>query len=154
SFRRCVLITSIDAGAMRGDLGDRLMLVDLERIPEAARRTEEELDRAYAAMRPRLFGALLSTVARTLATLPAVHLTGMPRMADFAKVLAALDTACPELTDGRALDLFVGQRQRIASEVVESDAFAAAIARFVDDRRTWTGTAAELLLALGTPQPT
>ena len=35
----------------------------------------------------------------------------MPRMADFARVLAALDTACPELTGGSALDLFSGQRQ-------------------------------------------
>ena len=32
AFKRCIVLTSIDHGALRGDLGDRLLLVDLERI--------------------------------------------------------------------------------------------------------------------------
>lgn len=151
-FRRCVIITSIDPGAMRGDLGDRLVLVDLERISDNLRRTEAELYDAYQAAMPRLLGALLAAVSRTLAALPGVQLKTMPRMADFARVLAALDSACPELTGGRALELFTGQRMRIAAEVVESDAVAAAVERLIEKCGEWSGTASELLTEL-TPQP-
>jgi hypothetical protein len=146
AFRRCIILTSIDHGALRGDLGDRLLLADLERIPDERRRTEAEIEAACRAMRPKLLGALLSATARTLATLPAVRLATMPRMADFAKVLAALDTACPELTGGQALALFAGQRDRIAAEVVDSDAVAAAVIRLMESRLSWRGTAAELLV--------
>ncbi len=152
AFKRCIVLTSIDHGALRGDLGDRLLLADLERIPDDHRRTENELDSRYRALRPRLLGALLSAIARTLAALPGVKLATMPRMADFAKVLAALDTACPELTGGKTLALFDGQRKRIAGDVVESDAVAVAVVKLMDDRDGWHGTAGELLAAL-TPSP-
>lgn len=69
----------------------------------------------YQSIRPKLLGALLSALARMLVVLPAVKLAKLPRMADFARVLAALDQACPELTGGRALALFAGQRTRIAA---------------------------------------
>lgn len=159
TFKRCVIITSIDAGSLRGDLGDRLMLIDLERITDSERRTEAELDDAYEAARPRLLAGLLDATARTLAALPDVKLDAMPRMADFARVLAALDTACPELTDGQAFDRFAGQRDRIAAEVVDADPLAAAIVELLDETQQWEGTANELLDKLtpkaadGSPKP-
>ena len=159
AFRRCIVLTSIDAGAMRGDLGDRLMLVDLEGIPEERRRTEAELDATYESARPRLLAGLLSAVSRTLAALPDVKLDAMPRMADFGRVLAALDTACPELTGGRALDLYMGQRERIAGDVVDADPVASAVLQLMEGRETWAGTAGELLTSItpagdnGKPRP-
>lgn len=153
AFRRCIIITSIDPGAMRGDLGDRLLLVDLERIPDEQRRTEAELLAAYEALRPRLLGALLSALSATLSELPNIKLATMPRMADFARVLGALDVGCPELTGGRALALFAGQRQRIAGEVVESDTVAAAVVKFMSEHDEWTGTAGALLTALSPDRP-
>lgn len=152
TFRRAIMLTSIDPGAMRGDLGDRLLLVDLARIDDGQRRTESELHAAYEAMRPRLLGALLSALSRTLVTLPHVHLQAMPRMADFARVLAALDRACHELTGGRALELFLGQRSRIADEVVDGDSVAVAVVRLMENHERWSGTAGELLAAI-TPTP-
>lgn len=159
TFKRCVVLTSIDAGALRGDLSDRLMLVDLERIDEANRRTEDEIDRLYADARPRLLAGLLSAAQRTLAALTHVTLDTMPRMADFARILAALDQACPELTGGRAFNLFVGQRDRIAGDVVDADPVAAAVAQLIDKCGTWTGSTTDLLDALtprsddGKPRP-
>ena len=111
AFRRCIVLTSIDAGALRGDLGDRLLMADLELITDDRRRTEAGLMEAYAEMRPRLLGALLSATVRTLSKLPDVVLATLPRMADFARILAAVDLACPELTGGRAMELFAGQRR-------------------------------------------
>ncbi len=148
AFKRCIVLTSIDHGALRGDLGDRLLLVDLERIADDRRRTEAEIGAAYNSLRPRLLGALLSAVSRTLAALPGVKLAKMPRMADFARALAALDEACPELTGGKAVAIFDGQRQRIADEVVDGDAVALAVVKLMEGRETWHGKAGELLAVL------
>ncbi len=149
SFRRCIAITSIDTGAMRGDLADRLLIADLEPITGRTRRTEAELNHHYRHLQPTLTGALLKAVSATLAALPSVELDDLPRMADFARVLAALDAACPELTGRKAFDRFARQRDRIAADVVEGDPFAAAVAEFTHlQSGLWTGTAGDLLQRL------
>jgi hypothetical protein len=154
AFRRCVMLTSIDAGTVRGDLADRLLVVDLERIDDADRRPEEEMTAEFEAARPRLLGALLSAAAKVLAALPRVRPARLPRLADFGLVLAALDDACPELTEGRALDLFWAQRRRLAVDVIEGDAVATAIVEFVQGRGgTWIGTAGELRAAVAAGLP-
>jgi len=147
AFRRVVILTSIDAGAMRGDLGDRLLLADLSRISEADRKTEADLDRNYAEIRTRVLGGLLDLLATVLARPPKTHVPGLPRMADFARVLAALDDA--DGADGLALGLYRAQAGRVAGEVLEADAVAVAILSLLD--RTggqWEGTTAELLQAI------
>ena len=45
SFKRVIALTSIDRGALCGDLSDRLLLVDLNRIEDSFRRTEAGLNR-------------------------------------------------------------------------------------------------------------
>jgi hypothetical protein len=145
AFRRVVLLTSIDPGVLRDDLGDRLLMVDLEPIPEASRRTEREMDCLFGQHRARILGALLDALAAILTELPKVRPGHLPRMADFGRVLAAADAA--GVTDG-ALDRFRGQRGRIAAEVIDGDPFALAVVELAHDRRNWQGTATELLAAL------
>jgi hypothetical protein len=142
AFRRVVLLTSIDPGSLRGDLGDRLLLVELELLDDVSRRPEREIEAAFAARRPRLLGALLDALAAVLARLPHVRLDRLPRMADFARVLAACDAA--GVTRG-ALERYLAQRGRIAAEVVEGDPFAAAVLEMMRERGTWSGTASDLL---------
>jgi hypothetical protein len=137
SFRRVVLLTSIDAGALRGDLGDRLLLADLEPIPPSKRLSEAELDWAVAAARPRILGALLTELAAVLKTLPEVESENLPRMADFARVLGALD----KLHGTKRLNTYLMQRGRVVEDVLEADPVAAALRELVD----WTGTSGELL---------
>lgn len=48
AFRRVVALTSIDPGALRGDLGDRLLLIDLEAIPPSKRLSETDLTSSTA----------------------------------------------------------------------------------------------------------
>ena len=57
SFRRVVLLTSISTlYALRGDLGDRVLLVDLEPIEEVPGSPSAASNPRYQAARPRLFG--------------------------------------------------------------------------------------------------
>lgn len=143
TFRRVVVLTSIDAGALRGDLGDRLLIVDLEPIPPARRRDERSLRADYAAQRPALLGAVLDLVSAVLRELPTVELASLPRMADFARILAAVD----RVLDSEALPLYLTQRDRIAEDVVAADPFGEAVASLARDGE-WAGTAGELLAKL------
>ncbi len=143
SFRRCVVLTSIDAGSFRGDLADRMLLVDLETIGDERRRGERELRERYAELAPALFGALLDLLARMLTKYHDVTLEHAPRMADFARVLAALDAVSPN--EPSALEAYLQQRDRIAGDVVAGDLVATAIADLVEREGGFDGSATELL---------
>jgi hypothetical protein len=147
SFRRVLAITTIDAGALRGDLAERLLLVELERIDK--RRSESEIEARFEELRPRIFGAFCSLLARVLKALPHVMLKELPRMADFAKVLDALDM---ELGTER-LATYLGQGERLADDVVEGDPVGTAIRGFMESRSSWSGTMKELLDEITPEEP-
>ncbi|MFJ2790392.1 MULTISPECIES: ATP-binding protein [unclassified Streptomyces] len=144
SFRRVLAMTTIDAGALAGDLAERVLMVDLQLIDGTRRRSEEELDAAFEAVRPAVLGALFDLLARVLAALPSVKLASLPRMADFARVLAAVDQAMGWCT----LDDYLNASSNVASDALEGDPFGSAVAALVEQAGTWQGTAAQLLDAL------
>ena len=108
---RVVLLNAIGVGSLRGDLGDRLVPIPLERIPDDQRRLEREIQVEWDALRPGLVGALLDVLAAVLAKLPEVELGAMPRMADFARVLAAVDA----VRGTKSLELYLAGSIRTAS---------------------------------------
>lgn len=147
TFRRVLALTTIDAGALAGDLAERVLMLDLQLIDSDRRRSEEELDATFAAVRPAVLGALFDVLACVLAVLPSVRLDSMPRMADFARVLAAIDQ-----TQGwNTLADYLATSANVATDAMEGDPFALAIAALVDQAGTWQGTAAQLLEALPLP---
>ncbi len=147
TFRRVLAMTTIDAGALAGDLAERVLLLDLQLIDSHRRRSEEELDATFEAVRPAVLGALFDVLACALAVLPGVRLESMPRMADFARVLAAVDK-----TQGwRTLDDYLATSANVATDALEGDLFAMAIAALVDQCGTWQGTAGQLLETLPVP---
>ncbi|MFE7902900.1 ATP-binding protein [Streptomyces sp. NPDC057424] len=147
TFKRVLALTTIDAGALAGDLAERVLMLDLQLIDSDRRRSEEELDATFEAVRPAVLGALFDVLACVLAVLPSVRLESMPRMADFARVLAAVDQ-----TQGwHTLDDYLATSANVATDAMEGDPFAMAIAHLVEQAGTWQGTAAQLLEALPTP---
>lgn len=140
SYRRPIGITSIDVGTLRGDLGDRMLLVDPAPLSGRNRRSERELLGAYESIKPRVLGAFLTLLARVLGKLPAIQITDLPRMADFGMVLGAID----ECTGLGSLDRFRAQAQRVAIDVVESEPLAAAIVELMKTQAVWQGSATEL----------
>jgi hypothetical protein len=147
AFRRVVLLNGIDLGAVRDDLADRLLTVELARIDEQARRLDADLAAAWRDAHPRLLGALLDLAVAVLAALPKLELDGLPRMADFARLLAGVDAVLG--TDGLAT--YLEQAADLAADSVAADPVMAAL-----ERRIWTewvGTAAELLDRLPPADP-
>ncbi len=141
TFRRVIALTSIDPGALQGDVADRLLPVDLEPIGPRSRRTQAEVDAAFSAAAPTILAALFDLLSKVLGVLPAVELDEKPRMADFARLLAALD----EVTGWSTLADYLAATSETAENVVEGSAFVTAVRALVKSRRYWEGTAEQLL---------
>ena len=139
SFRRVIVVNGIDFGGLRGDLAERLLRVELDVIDPTSRRTDRDLAAAWEDAHPRILGALLDLSCQVLAELPGLRLSTLPRMADFARVLAAVDKVLG--TDG--MSRYVGQADSLSADVVTSEPVLTALARQVV--APFTGTAADLL---------
>jgi hypothetical protein len=137
AFRRCVCLNGIDLGATRGDLGERMLPISLQRIPEHRRLTEDEIWPLWEKMHPRILGVLLDLTAGVLSNLPSVELESKPRMADFAKILRAVDMVLG--TDGLAH--YISKQSSLAADSLSGDSFSAALAAMTE---TFEGTSAEL----------
>ena len=91
TFRRCIVINGIDLGGLRGDLADRLVPIHLHRIADTHRLDEQQLWPAWTHAHPRILGAILNLAVAATHALPTIKLATKPRMADFARILAAVD---------------------------------------------------------------
>lgn len=89
-LKRAVLLNGINVPTDRSDVLDRSLVVELERIPDGERRTEEELWERFEAERPRLLGTLFSVLARAIALKPSLQLSRRPRLADWGEYAAAV----------------------------------------------------------------
>ena len=124
SFQRVIALTTIAIRhEVAGDLADRILLVEPEVIDK--RRTETEITAARAAALPGALGAVLDLVAGVLRELPGTTVDNAPRMADFAKVLAALDT----VTGWDTLASYRAKVATLALSLIEGNTFAYAIYR-------------------------
>ncbi len=139
AYRRSIIITGIDLGALNGDLAERLLPIRLASIDGANRLEESELWPGWEAAHPRILGAVLDLAARVARVVPSVHLDTKPRMADFAMVLAAVDVVLG--TDG--LGRYLDKQGSLASESLTNDSFIMALLSTLNS--TFTGTSAELL---------
>ncbi len=147
-----VILTAIEVGAIRGDLGDRLLPVDLQPIPDARRKLDKELKAFEAAERPVILSGLLDLVSKVMAAAESGERPeGLPRMADFGLLLHHLD----QVLGSDAFDRYMRLTEAVAEEVLESDEVAQALLAFVEQTpaRAWTGTATQLLNNLTPEHP-
>lgn len=90
---RPYIINGISDIASRPDLLERAISIELERMPEGQRRTEEELLAEFKELQPRVMGALYNIVAGALTLEHTVPVPRNIRMADTARWLAASEEA-------------------------------------------------------------
>jgi hypothetical protein len=91
AFRRCVILNGIDLRIGGGDLAERLATIELPRIHASQRRAEAELADSWAEAAPHVLGGLLDLAAQVHQLRPGVTIKDLPRMADYAIVLGAVD---------------------------------------------------------------
>ena len=118
-FARPQIITAIDSLVTRDDLADRVLMVQLGEITEQQRLPQAELAAKIEAARPRILGALLTTLSQTLAALPSIKPAKLPRMADYALFAIASETALG-LNKGEFMSVFNDSRELSRQVVIES----------------------------------
>ncbi|MFE7113114.1 ATP-binding protein [Streptomyces sp. NPDC057575] len=122
AVRRPVLLTGIDVGVIRSDLGERLLLLKLDRPKK--RRSERDLWSEYAEALPSILGSLLDVVVsvrKQEAEVPADL-----RMADFGQLCLQLDKA-------HSLGAMLSYRASIddiTDDVIEGDNLAQLVLRY------------------------
>jgi hypothetical protein len=147
NVRRPVLLTGINDVATRGDLADRTIVVRLEKIPEAGRRTDTEVREAFAEAQPRILAALLDMVAMGLRRYEDVReeRRHLPRMADFAlwgfAVAPAIRWSAEDFDRAYRVN-----RNEAFEAAIEDDPIAQPILGLLESRpdRSWHGTTQQL----------
>ena len=118
-FRRCVIVNGIDAGAVRPDLAERLATVELRRIDRHHRQPEATLRQEWRHALPGILGGLLDLAAAVQQRLETISVDESPRMADYARTLAAVDEALA--TNG--LSRFLSRADQLSEDSLSADPF-------------------------------
>ncbi len=160
SYKRVLAMTSIDKGHVHGDLSERLLPIDFEPIGDDERQEEAEIYRLFDERRPVILAGLFDLVADVLERRPSVRPSRLPRMADFARVLATID----ELKGWATLAAYRARVARAMQAVVDDDLVGQALMNFVarlsatisdtgELVQSWQGPMGQLLGALPVPDP-
>lgn len=146
---RPIVLNGIEDIATRGDLADRSIVLYLPQISVEARQQEHELWANFREAQPKILGALLDAMSGGLRKFEmGFKLAETPRMADFAYWAVALEQPLG-FHRGTFLDTYRRNRADATAVVLETP-IALAVTKFITDRKTWEGTAKELLDELRT----
>jgi hypothetical protein len=149
SFKRVALLNGISFGALRGDLGDRMVIAELGEIADEERKTEEELEAEWRDAYPTILGGLYSTISKVLVKLAKVNVVNPPRMADYAKVLAAVD----QVLGTKGLATYMTMREHVNVDVIDNDVVGRELRKFMEGRKEpWEGSVSELTAELEAKQ--
>ena len=137
-----VIINGISDIITRPDLADRCVFIDCAPIPDAQRRTQADVMTMFAKTRPQILGVLLDAVAYGLRNQAQTEVTGLPRMADFARAITACETMFwPAGTFRTAYEL---NRAEVVEALIEADPVASAVRVMTINRPLWEGQASDL----------
>ncbi|MDN5918673.1 MAG: hypothetical protein L0I76_26850 [Pseudonocardia sp.] len=119
-----VWLTTIDPGALRGDLASRMVKVELTPLNEGSRLAESELSARQEAIRPQVMRGLLWLAVQVLAAWPGIDKAGLAhRMGDFAIAVRCVDQVLGTTGEKRlAVDA-----QDLAADVVDASPLALAV---------------------------
>jgi Domain of unknown function (DUF3854) len=156
-----IILNGIDLGAIPPDLADREVTVEPQ--PITKRRTERTVLGAkdddekgildeFTSAHPEILAALLDLLSSVLKYAPEVRKADLPRMADFAVVLAALDKR-HEAVHGKPhshplVRLYGDMAKKVVAESGRDDILASTILAFMDGKEEWDGTSGPLYDAL------
>ncbi|WP_298963886.1 ATP-binding protein [uncultured Roseibium sp.] len=147
---RPVLLNGIPSLTDRADLAERALTVRLLRIDETTRQSEDDFWQEWTKVLPGILGSLLDAVSSAVRRYDETKLERSPRMADFARLMAAAEPGLGWET-GAFMAAYDANRQATTEQVFESDPVAVAIEKFIPTQHPtngWEGTATDLFAAL------
>src|SRR5215217_5095291 len=140
---RAVILNGINVPTERGDVLDRSLVVELERIRDSERRTEESMWEEFEREKPRLLGCLFDALSRALARKPTLRLSRRPRLADWGEYAAAVYEVM-----GWGAETFLRDWDEIVQvqnrATLDGSPVALAIIKFMEDRESFEGSSTDL----------
>ena len=142
--KRPVIINGISPVATRPDLIDRVIHIDLPKIIN--RKTEDNLEKEFDKDLPYILGGLLTVFSKSLAVLPSISISKLPRMADFALLGEAVHKALD--INQSFNEVLLENRTESLRRSLESSPVAMAVQEMLGDRGKFEGTIKQLKVTL------
>jgi len=148
SFKRSIALNGINLVVEKGDLLERSILINLERIPRKNRRKEKDFWEEFEKDKPYILGAIFTAVSQALKIYSTVSLDSYPRMADFTHWGCAIAQALGYKQEDFLKAYYENINQQSESAVDASAVGRSIVALMEDGVGTWKGTSSDLLEAL------
>jgi hypothetical protein len=117
--------------------------VELERIHDSERRTEEELWEAFEAEHPKLLGAAFDVLSQTIVRKPSLKLSRRPRLADWGEYAAAVYEVM-----GWNAERFLDDWDEVVKvqnqATLDGSPVAQAVIKFMEGKEEYEATSSEL----------
>ena len=147
SFMRCIGVNGINLVTTRPDLLERSLLLELERIEPAERKTEKELYESFKKDLPSILGGIFDTLVKAIRIHPTIKLDSHHRMADWSLWGSAIAEALGH-TKEEFLNAYQNNIIRQTEMLLNENIVATAIITFMEDKEEWRGTPTQLLESL------
>ncbi|MDP3792205.1 MAG: bifunctional DNA primase/polymerase [bacterium] len=144
NFKRCISINGINLLALKPDLLERCILLELERVPKEDRKQEQELLHDFYNDLPSILGAIFDAISKAISIKPGIVSYNLPRMADFALWGCAISEALG-FTTADFIDAYGRNIEIQHDEVINENIEASFVLNFIKERDEWEGSATELL---------
>ena len=142
-LRRAVILNGINVPTDRGDVLDRSLVVELERISDGERKTEEDLWERFEEEHSKLLGVLFDILSKAIALKPSIKLTRRPRLADWGEYAAAVYEIL-----GWGSETFLKDWDEVVrtqnQATLDGSPVAQAIIKFMEDKEEYTATSSEM----------
>lgn len=149
---RPFIMNGIPDFVTKNDMADRVIMIMMESISDAERKTEEELWNEFQIDKPYILGALYEAVRMVITNIDNVKIEKLPRMADFAKIACAVAPGL-KWTEQEFLEAYNENRRITSTACLDADEVALAVLDYVKDENEWVGPALMLLQELTAKNP-
>lgn len=150
-FKHMPAMNGINVPFSRGDILDRALVIEVERVSTEERKSEREVELYLEMMIPKVLGAIFNTLPKAMSLVTNVdqELRGrLPRLADYC-IWAESFCQAVGYEKGLFLKRFNEKMEDNASLSVEGDAICELITLMINPAtEPWDGTASKLLASL------
>jgi hypothetical protein len=142
-LRRAVLLNGINVPTDRGDVLDRSLVVELERIADEARQTEEQIWERFEREHQKLLGCAFEVLSKAIALKPSLKLSRRPRLADWGEYAASVYEVM-----GWGAEIFLRDWDEVVrvqnQATLDGSPVAQAIIKFMEDKEEYIAPSSEL----------
>ncbi len=146
-IQNAIILNGIDIPNMKADLLDRSLIIEFERIPSSKRISEKDFYESFIESKPRILGAILTTVCKAMAIYPTLAFKDLPRMADFAQWITAIAIVMGDSQE-EAMRIYRRNIEKQYETVIADSTLAQCLIDLLEKTGSFNGTSTDLLKEL------